>query len=75
MANENKPIDQTVLSDFLHEFLKKRFKKQTLVDNMMVSIVYSAFRYKDKYVDCEMFFKFVTSFYLPLELSYFIFVR
>lgn len=46
-----------------------------VVSVMFASIVYSAFKYKDKFPDCDIFYKFVTDLYHPLELSYFVFVR
>jgi len=45
------------------------------VNNMFGSIVYSAFKYKDKYVDCDIFFKLISDIYQPLELSHIILIR
>lgn len=61
---------------FLRQFLGERFKEnKKIVDIMVCSIIYSCFLLKEKFIDCEIFYKFVIGSYKPIELSYFIFVR
>ena len=76
MVVEKKNQEKIYLNKFLYEFLKSKFKNDVeLVDTMMASVVFSSFRYKEKYPDCDIFYKFMSDLYHPLELSYFIFVR
>ena len=76
MVMDKKSQEKIQLNTFLHKFLKTKFKKdEDMVDSMMASIVYSSYRYKEKYPDCDIFYKFMSDLYQPLELSYFIFVR
>ena len=37
--------------------------------------MYSSFLLKEKFTDCEIFYKFLNCSFRPIELSYFIFVR
>lgn len=76
MVVEKQNQEKVQLNKFLYEFLKSKFKKEAeLVDAMLASVVYSSFHYKEKYPDCDLFYKFMSDLYHPLELSYFIFVR
>lgn len=76
MVVEKQNQEKVHLNKFLYEFLNSKFKKDAeLVDAMVASVVFSSFRYKEKYPDCDLFYKFMSDLYHPLELSYFIFVR
>ncbi len=76
MVYEGQTAESLRLNTFLHTFLKSKFKKlHKTVNDMFGSMVYSAYHYKDKYPNCDIFYKFVSDLYHPLELSYFIFLR
>lgn len=76
LLDKNKHAENIHLSLFLYEFLKSKFKQMDdVVTHMFVSIVYSSYHYKEKYIDCDIFFKFMSGLYQPLELSYFVFLR
>lgn len=76
MIYESQSAENMHINKFLHTFLKSKFKKlPKTVTEMFCSIVYSAYIYKDKFVDCDIFYKFVSDLYHPLELNYFIFLR
>lgn len=76
MVYEGQTAETMHLNKFLHTFLKSKFKKlHKTVNDMFCSIVYSAYHYKDKYENCDIFYKFVSDLYHPLELNYFIFLR
>lgn len=76
LLDKNKHTENIHLSLFLYEFLKSKFKQMDdVVTHMFVSIVYSSYHYKEKYIDCDIFFKFMSGLYQPLELSYFVFLR
>lgn len=38
-------------------------------------MVYSAFLQSEKYIDCDIFYKFCTKEYKPVDFGYFMFVR
>jgi hypothetical protein len=76
MVYEGQSGESVHVNKFLITFLKSKFKNlHKTVNEMFCSIVYSAYIYKDKYVDCDIFYKFVSDLYHPLELNYFIFLR
>lgn len=76
MVVERQRADSVELNRFLFEFLRSKFKNMdSTVTSMFASIVYSSFKFKDKYPDCDIFYKFISDFYQPRELSYFIFLR
>ncbi len=76
MVIEQKHSQAINLGQFLLEFLRSKFKNmEPVVQVMFGSVVFSAFKYREKYPDCDIFYKFVSDLYHPLELSYFIFIR
>lgn len=76
MVIEQKHSQSIYLGQFLLEFLRSKFKNmEPVVQVMLGSVVFSAFKYREKYPDCDIFYKFVSDLYHPLELSYFIFIR
>lgn len=64
------------VTDFLKKFLLNRFEGKTyLVELMLVSIIYSCFLLRNKFLNCKIFYQFAIRDYTSLELSYFIFIR
>lgn len=61
---------------FLKDYLKKRLnKKSNHLNIMLASIAFSSFLHREKFFDCDIFFKFLNGNYKPLELMYLLFVR
>lgn len=64
------------LASRLLTFLTDRFPNNPKnVKMLFCSLIYSAFLQKEKYIDCDIFYKFCTGEFKPLELSYFMFIR
>ena len=61
---------------FLKEYLTNRMnKKEQHVNIMVASIAFSSFFHRQKFFDCDIFFKFLNKNYKGIELMYFLFVR
>lgn len=61
---------------YLLDYLSNKFKgMKHLVDNMVVSIIFSSYQYLPKYPDASIFYKLLSDIYSPADLAYFIFLR
>jgi len=64
------------LCDCLLSLLMQRYPESLEeVSKIFCSVVYSAFLQSEKYIDCDIFYKFCTKEYKPVDFGYFMFVR